>query len=369
MVLATYAALYWLRGLARPGRDDSSHACFAIINNSIFHLERAGQLTDDGGLSKMNEFAHADLLDKLVKCASRPYDPSRPEHYDAHPTAVAWDTLHGLCSASRYIGDILRKTGAFRPLAAALFTHVERAETALPDCRPLMRLSVVNGFLLVHGMLVNTPETLDERAEIWSGPANPFALIATWCGTLFNGDIRCTCIKQTLTWFLDSARKAMIGADEGDGLPSSQTSAIALAIPQAIRAVVTADATAAGEVERRQMLPAWLELAPVAGITDNPTSFYCCGCGAADAHFRCERCRSAVCASLLPLASLISQAAASANARRGPVRPLAVLAARLTRAAHRPFCTRSGLKAPPPITRALSCLECDSTRQAALAGA
>ena len=290
--------MYWLKSLNRPGRDDAFRPCLEIIMISHPRLSRAGQFTPDGGFAELNDYAHEQLVQQIVACAARPYDPARPEHYELHPPALALDLLLELCSYSTYITGIARKLRVFEPLAVALFAHVRRAEDAVIGCRQAMRTSVIHGFILVHGVLLNAVEMLDERAANWSGQANPFALIAMWCGALFDDEEerRCTCIKERQIYFLGSARKAMAAADEGDGLPSSHTSALALAIPQAVRALTTADKAAAADLRRRQMLHAWLDLALVAGITVNPVGYFCCGCGAAGARFRCDKCRSAVCA-------------------------------------------------------------------------
>ena len=296
MTRATIEAMRRMSGLASPRRDSAHLACLRILVTSVQHLERAGHFTSAAGFVGLDRRGHGQIVRRLVDCATRPYDPAHPECHSQHPAASAFETLYLLCTSSTFIAQIARDQRAYEPLAVALASHLRRGEDAEPDCRPLMRLSVLRGFVLVHQVLLNTAEMQVALADNWSSTANPFVLVATWCGVLFQDDNRCICVKELLIHWLGSARKVLTAADSGDGLPSSHTSALAIAIPQAVRVLTARDKTAARDVRRRQLLHGWLSLAPVAGITSKPLEHFCCGCGAPGGRFRCAKCGSAICA-------------------------------------------------------------------------
>lgn len=178
MTLATIEALRRMPGLVKRGRDDSHTACIKAIVMSAQHLIRAGQLTPSSGFETLDRQGHVELVKRLVDCASRPYDSGHPEHYDYHPPAIAFEALLALCHGSPFIAQIARQQRAFEPLAAALFSHLRRAQDASEQCRQAMRSSFGYAFSLVQNVLLNTPDVQDERASNWSSSSNPFALLA-----------------------------------------------------------------------------------------------------------------------------------------------------------------------------------------------
>lgn len=280
--------------LAMRENDWRLTSALHCLQRCMERMRDRGDFTADAGFVALDRQGHVELIRRIVTCATRPYDRQRPESKSQNPATIALILLINLCRSSPFIVDLVVEVGAHEPLARCLVDHVWRGEDAVGDDRFSMRMVIEHGVGFVFFHLLNRPDTFRARTRNWQTTGNEYELYATWTSVLFN-DNPCVCGKQLLATALHAiAKRLERNKLRDDGIAATFSSALALAIPKAIRSLVTADPVAAADVERRRLLGAWLALAPLVDLS----SAFCIGCGQSLSRHRCNGCAAPICASL-----------------------------------------------------------------------